>query len=300
MDENLRQRAVTLRRAGLSRRQIRDQLQISDNRKLTELLADEPPPEWTKHPNAKDDLREKARQLRKAGRTYDEIATELVVSKSSVSLWVRYLPKPTPSPERMSRMSEKRWVPYRQAQAQARKETKQTAANEIGELTDRELFLIGVGLYWSEGSKSKPYATREKVTFVNSDPDMIRFYLARLQLLGVTSERLRLHVHIHESADVSAAEHYWTEVTGADPAQFWKTVLKKHNLRTIRKNVNSDYHGCLAVTVLDGADLYRRIEGWWAGLTGAARARFRPITQVGSAVSVRRGVTGNPQDFGSL
>lgn len=42
---------------------------------------------------AKSEQRERARALRLQGRTYDEIVGELGVSKSSVSLWVRDLPR---------------------------------------------------------------------------------------------------------------------------------------------------------------------------------------------------------------
>jgi transposase len=52
------------------------------------------PPDWTRRPNAKDDLRAQARQLRADGQKYNDIAARLGVSKSSVSLWVRDLPTP--------------------------------------------------------------------------------------------------------------------------------------------------------------------------------------------------------------
>jgi len=140
-------------------------------------------------------------------------------------------------------------------------------------MTDRELFLVGVGLYWAEGSKDKPYARRENVTFVNSDPGMIRVYLAWLDLLEVERERLRFSVMIHESADVTGAENYWAEFVGASPASFTKTTLKKHNPKTVRKNVGETYRGCLVIKVLKGADLYRRIEGWWSGMVVEAARR---------------------------
>ncbi len=92
--EGLREQAVALRREGLSRRQIRDQLRVHNNDILNRLLEGEPPPEWTKRPNAKDDLRHRARELRLQGWTYDQIQVELGCSKSSISLWVRDLPKP--------------------------------------------------------------------------------------------------------------------------------------------------------------------------------------------------------------
>lgn len=87
--EELRERAVALRREGLSRRQIRDRLHVDNNDILNRLLEGEPPPAWTKRPNAKDDLRDRARELRLQGWTYDRIQLELGCAKSSISLWVR-------------------------------------------------------------------------------------------------------------------------------------------------------------------------------------------------------------------
>lgn len=140
-------------------------------------------------------------------------------------------------------------------------------------MTDRELFLVGVGLYWAEGSKNKPYRRQERITFVNSDPDMITMFLAWLHLLGIERERLRFSVHIHETADVTRAEDFWARHVGAERSEFRKTALKKHNPSTNRKNVNDAYHGCLRIDVHGGADLYRRIEGWWSGMVVEARRR---------------------------
>lgn len=271
--ESLRPQAIALRHAGLSRRQIRDRLHIHNNDILNRLLEGEPPPEWTKRPNAKDDLRDKARELRKQGMTYDRIQVELGCSKSSISLWVRDLPKPERkrTREEASAIAKRGWEATMKRREEERQETKRAAADEIGQLSDRELFLIGVGLYWSEGSKSKEHRPSERAIFINSDPDMIRVYIAWLRLLSVGCERLRFHVHIHESADVGAAERFWADLVGVDVSDFSKTTLKKHNPKTVRKNVGEDYHGCLAIRVLQAAELYRRIEGWWYGIVLGAK-----------------------------
>lgn len=178
--EGLRERAVALRRAGLSRRQIRDRLHVDNNDILNHLLEGEPPPEWTKRPNAKDDLRDRARELRLQGWTYDQIQVELGCSKSSISLWVRDLPKPErrEPTEQAKLAARKRWEQELAVRDEGRQRTKAKAAQEIGELSDRELFITGVALYWAEGTKDKPHARRERVTFVNSDPSMIRLFLA--------------------------------------------------------------------------------------------------------------------------
>ncbi|MGG7573378.1 hypothetical protein [Streptomyces sirii] len=269
----LRPQVVTLRRAGLSRRQIRDRLGVSlTDATLTYLLEGEPPPEWTKRPNAKDQLRERARELRKQGRTYDEIVAEPGVAKSSVSLWVRDLPKPRKSLEAMHQMREARWAPYREARDRQIVETKAEAAGQIGQLTERELFLTGVGLYWAEGAKDKPYARRECVLFVNSDPGVIQTFLTWLHLLGVEPERIGYRVMIHGTADTAAAERHWADLVGIDVAALQKMTIKKHNPKTVRKNVGEGYHGCLVIRVLQSAELYRRIEGWWYGIVlGATR-----------------------------
>jgi transcriptional regulator with XRE-family HTH domain len=214
-------------------------------------------------------MQARARELRLAGKTYDEIVAELGVAKSSVSLWVRDLPKPRKTAEELRAMNEARWEPHRRTQAELRQQTKEAAASEIGRLTDRELFLVGVALYWAEGTKSKPHRREERATFVNSDPGVIKVYLAWLALLGVEPSRLRFAVMIHESANVADAERYWADLVGVDVTVFGKTTLKKHNPKTVRKNTGDAYRGCLIVRVAKSADLYRRIEGWWCGIVGA-------------------------------
>ncbi|MGW6739785.1 hypothetical protein ACWGDX_03385 [Streptomyces sp. NPDC055025] len=276
--EGLRAQAVALRREGLSRRQIRDRLYVDNNDILNLLLEGAPPPEWTKRPNAKDDLREKARELRLKGLTYDQIQLELGCSKSSISLWVRDLPKPErrDTKEQAKLAAKKRWEHELAVRDEERRTTKAAATAEIGTMSDRDLFVTGVALYWAEGTKDKSYARRESVIFVNSDPSVIRVYLAWLGLLGVGPERLRYRVMIHESADVEAAERYWADLAGVDVSTFQKTTLKKHNPKTVRKNVSEVYRGCLVVRVTQSADLYRRVEGAWYGIVLGTEPTAQP------------------------
>ncbi|MEU3888089.1 hypothetical protein [Streptomyces sp. NPDC029041] len=275
--EGLREKAVALRRQGLSLRQIRDELKIYNNDILNQLVKGEPPPSWTRRPRAKDDLKAKARELRLQGWTYDQIEVELGCSRSSISLWVRDLPKPERkrTPEEASAIAKRGWEATLRMRDEERQRTKEAAKQAVGALSPRELFLVGVGLYWAEGGKDKPYARRENVCFVNSDPGMINVFLAWLDLFGVERERLRFTVMIHESADVAGAEKYWADLVGAERSAFNKTTLKRHNPKTVRKNVGETYRGCLVIKVLRGADLYRRIEGSWYGIVESAH---KPIT----------------------
>jgi transposase len=268
----LEQQAVALRRAGKSRREIKQILGLG-NSTLDRVLRGVPPPQWTRRPKAKDDLHAKARELRARGYTYVEIATELGVSRSSVSLWVRDMPRAgrLSHAEISARKAEgaaRYWASEGLRREARRQAIKAAAASEIGSLSGRELLIGGALAYWCEGSKSKPYRRDDRVTFINSDPGLIRFFMRFLAATGTSSDRLTCSLQIHESADVAAAQRFWERVTGLDPAQFRRPTIKRHNPKTVRKNTGADYHGCLAIHVLRGADLYRRIEGW-AGATMA-------------------------------
>ncbi|MFE9457480.1 hypothetical protein [Streptomyces californicus] len=293
--EGLRAQAVALRREGLSRRQIRDRLHVDNNDLLNRLLQGEPAPEWTKRPRAKDDLREKARELRLRGMTYDQIQVELGCSKGSISLWVRDLPKPEPSRstvEQARLAGRMRWDHELAVRDAERQRTKASAREETLGMSDRELFYTGIALYWAEGTKDKVYDRREGVTFINSDPDVIVVFLAWLELLEVPRQSLAHRVMIHETADVPAAERYWAGLVGVDVSALRKTTLKRHNPKTVRKNVGESYRGCLVVRVARGADLYRRIEGWWSGIATDAASRLGARTDSGLEGIDRPGTVG--------
>src|SRR5579862_3845880 len=89
-------------------------------------------------PNAKGDLRSKARELRVQGLKYDDIAAQLHVSKSTLSLWIRDLPKPVSAAESRRRGTEaarQHWAalqPVRDAQRAAERDA---VSSEIGDIT---------------------------------------------------------------------------------------------------------------------------------------------------------------------
>jgi hypothetical protein len=275
----LQERAVQLRREGKSRRQIKEILGPMSNTTLNDALRDEPPPEWTRRPKAKDGLRARARELRVAGLDYEEIAGALGVSKSSVSLWVRDLPRPArlsyaECRKRAAEGAHRYWATERPVREAQRMAVRDAAAAEIGALSRRELRIAGAIAYWCEGGKSKPHRRSDRVIFINSDPALIGFFLRFLDAAGTPRTDLSFRVYIHENADVESAQRFWLEVTGATIDQFATPTLKRHNPKTVRKNVGDTYHGCLRIDVHRSADLYRKIEGW----ASASMEEHRPAS----------------------
>jgi transposase len=273
--EQLATQAAALRRAGKSRREIKLILGVGHT-VLDRALRDVPPPAWTRRPRAKDDLHAKARDLRARGYTYNEIAAELGVSKGSISLWVRDMPRVGRiSYEEIRKRNAEGVSSYWQAEGLRREARRQAvseaAADEIGTLTDREILIAGAIAYWCEGCKSKPHRPSEEIAFINSDPQLIRFFMTFLAAAGVSRERLICRLMIHESADAAAAQKFWQHITQLPVEQFRRPTLKRHNPTTVRKNTGENYHGCLVIRVRQSAELYRLIEGW-AAAAMAARA----------------------------
>ncbi|MDQ7910967.1 helix-turn-helix domain-containing protein [Phytohabitans sp. ZYX-F-186] len=256
----------------LSTRQIRERLGIG-RELLQEILRGIPPPDWTRRPNAKDDLRARAVELRGQGRSVNAIADELGVSKSTAYLWVRHLPfDKDPEAERARRqahakvMTDARWGGYRVARDELETGIRDKAAQWVGRLKERELVLAGAVLYWSEGAKSKPWRQQHQLDFTNSDPGLVELFIRFVEALGVDRRRLTYRVSIHESADALAASRWWADRIGVDVGEMRRPTLKRHKPVTNRHNTGDGYHGCLVVKVPRSRRLYVRIEGLMAGV----------------------------------
>ena len=265
-----------MRRAGHTIREIQAALGTKSSRKIAEWLRGVPPNPSVFKGKAKVDERERARELRAEGRSLNEIAATLGVSKSSVSVWCRdvFLTEEQRAalalPSQGARL--KRAAGTRAARIRRTEILQGEAAAEIGELSDRELFLVGVALYWAEGSKQKPWRPSGGVSLINSDPQIIRLYLAWLRLLGIPSEDLTYRIVIHDSANVDVATAHWAKVAGTTEAALAKPTIKRHRPTTVRRNTGEGYAGCLVVGVRRSTDLNRRIEGWWAGIVAGVRS----------------------------
>jgi transposase len=273
-------RAVEARRlraqTRMSLAQLRDHFGVSRDT-MAAWLWDEPTPEWTRRPTAKDDLRAEAVALRREGHTVPQIAERLSVSKSSAYLWVKHIPLEATAErahERRSRHSrqvaEARWEPLRMQRDAERARTTESEAGWVGRLSEREVRIMGAVAYWCEGSKAKPWQpNRCQVQFINSDPALILLFIRFVESFGEDRARLRYRISIHESADVEAAGRWWAGVVGVPFEIFRRPTLKTHNPSTVRHNVGDPYRGCLVVDVPKARQLYWRIEGLMRGIAAA-------------------------------
>lgn len=156
----------------------------------------------------------RARALRAEAWTLAEIAAELGVARSSVSLWVRDVPF-VPRPRNRGASSQ-RPHPLAVAKAAEIAAADEAGRSRIGELTDRDLLIAGVALYAGEGGK-----TGSRVRFTNTDPRMVALFCQWFRTFFAPDEsRLRLMLYLHRGLDLAAAQAFWADVTGIPRAQF--------------------------------------------------------------------------------
>jgi hypothetical protein len=173
--------------------------------------------------------RAQARALRADAWTLAEIAAELGVARSTVSLWVRdvaFVPRP-----RNRGAPSQRVHPQRAARLAQVEELRALGIARIGELSRKEHLVAGVALYAGEGAKRDG-----SVRFANSDPRMIAFFMSWLRaFFAVDEARLRLRLYLHEGLDLDAANRYWSELTGIPASQFGAPYRARAD-STIRSN----------------------------------------------------------------
>ena len=78
---------------------------------------------------------------------------------------------------------------------------------EVGKLSRRERFLVGIALYAADGSK-----TAHTVQFTNSDPQMIKFMVGWMrEFLKIDEKRLRGSIWIHLNQQEEKARFFWSK-----------------------------------------------------------------------------------------
>jgi hypothetical protein len=217
----------------------------------------------------KKEEKEAAISLRKQGLSYNEILKTIPVAKSTLSVWLKDIGLATPQKQRLT---EKRRAAQQKAQEACRnaritRETEiiNSAKKEVGRISKREFWLIGAALYWAEGSKQKPNLVSQKVSFNNSDPNMILLFDRWVKaFLDRDKDGIIYSLYIHRTADIKRAQIFWGNLLDT---KIEKVYFKNHNpKKAYRKNTQETYFGLLRIEVRRSTDLNRKIKGWTLGI----------------------------------
>lgn len=217
----------------------------------------------------KEKLKNEVIALRKSGLSYSEILKQVPVAKSTVSLWLRDVGL---SKQQKQRLTDKKLAAIARGGAAKRQQRilltekiHTEAEKELGKLSQREFWLLGIALYWAEGSKEKEGAPGTGVSFSNSDGRMIHLFVKWLtENRGIERQHIRFEIYIHENNKhrLEQVRRYWAEMTGFPVEKFVAVYFKKNKIKSNRKNVGALYYGVLRVKVNASSSLNRRINGW--------------------------------------
>lgn len=212
-------------------------------------------------------IKNQAINLRKEGYSYNYISEHIGVSKSTLHDWLQTV---SYSPNRFTIATiGKARARSGEAKARMKKDSyeiaTQSARNDIGKLTKRDVFMLGIGVYIGEGSK-----TNDIVRIVNSDPTIIRFAVRWfIDVCGLSSDHLVARVHLYPSNNELDAIEYWHKVSTIAKSNFQKSSIDtRKNKKSFR--IGTTPHGTLHVSVRSrgkkefGVALSRRIAGWMA------------------------------------
>lgn len=202
----------------------------------------------------------RARELRAESWTLQDIATELGVSKSSVSRWVRdvdFLPRARSRGHRSMKPHPMHVAKLAEIQRCIRE-----GRERVGAMSEREFLVLGLALYAGEGAK-----TDGSVRFANSDPRLIAIFLMWLRrFFEVDESRLRLRLYLHDGLDIETANVFWSHLTNIPLNQFAKPYRAIAD-PTIRKTKH--IMGCPCV-VYSCSLTHRRVMGMIEAVTSHA------------------------------
>ncbi|MES3032210.1 MAG: hypothetical protein V4699_03140 [Patescibacteria group bacterium] len=217
--------------------------------------------------------KENAIALRKQGKTYSDILRAIPVAKSTLGIWLKEAKLSKAENQKFTEAKRLASLRGGQAKKQQRieKQTKiiSRAKLKIMNISERDLFFIGVTMYWAEGAKEKEYYPGSQLQFSNMDPKMIQVFLVwLLKVCKIGKNMLIFNIFLHETHKnrVGEVKRYWSKITGFPVDKFKSVYWKKNKLKINRKNTHDKYHGVLKIKVKRSSDLVRKITGWSEGI----------------------------------
>jgi hypothetical protein len=212
-------------------------------------------------------IKRKAQALRKDGHGIREIAKTLELQPTTVSYWCRDIVLSGVLIQKIKNKGKKKaqegLLKYGEKVRGQRMERttieKEAGKVFVGEINNRDIFMVGLGLYWGEGYKE----SNSELGFTNSNLFIIKFYMLWLSNLGVNKEDLIFRLTINEAYRVfeSQVRAFWIKNLEIDDSQFSKTTgVKTHLKKEFLPDIQT-YHGILRVKVRRGLKLKNMILG---------------------------------------
>jgi len=228
-------------------------------------------------------VREIALQKRLQGFSYNEIAKEYGVPKSTLSGWFGNVVLSDKARKRLSgrvregvlhglikRNKEQTYLAQKRAAS-----IQHQAKLQIQKLTRKDLMIVGAVLYWAEGYK-RPILrggierTSHVISFVNSDPEMILVFIKfLLSVLEIPQNKLRLVMRLYPHINEQLALRYWMKITGLSRESFFRSTFLVSLASKHKRPYNRLPYGTLQIGVHDTNKFHQLI-----GLINGVKAQW--------------------------
>lgn len=195
----------------------------------------------------KTNERARARILRERdGRSVKEIAAMLGISQSSASTWVRGIPLTASQRRSLESRAQRSRDEARREHFRARRLAYQCEGRARAREESTQ-FAAGCLLYWAEGAKA-----RNAVQFANSDPAMIRYFVAFLRsCYGVPDEAFRIDCNLFadHAERQREIEQFWLDTLGLPSSCLRKSTVNVYSKYSQKKRKNRLPYGTVRVCV---------------------------------------------------
>ena len=205
--------------------------------------------------------------LRRNGLTYSEILKKIIVSKSTLSLWLKDVGLSNPQKQRITEkrmQAQKRGaVAKRQQRLDLIAKIEKDASKDAGHFAEKVFWMVGVALYWAEGNKQKPHDVSCGIKFSNSDPLMVKYFYKWLtNICKISVQDLVFELYVHRGCDIKALKKFWSDKLCLNVDYFEKIRFKPNKFRSYRKNTGEEYRGVVRINVNRSTNLNRKIMAW--------------------------------------
>lgn len=226
-------------------------------------------------------VKEKAIAMRKEGKVYGEILAVISVAKSTLSLWLREVGLSIPQKQHITKLrkqAQQKGARVRHEMAVEKRDgIYDISRDQIGGLSDREVWLLATMAYWAEGTKEKSYRGGQGFDFANMDPRMARvliYWLIYIQKVPQSDIKFEIYIHENSKKKVKIVQEYWSKELSVPVADLQKVRYKTHKINTNRKNTGDLYYGLIRVKVVASSTLTRQLEGWAQGIDGVIKSKI--------------------------
>jgi hypothetical protein len=201
-------------------------------------------------------------KLRKEGFSYADISSKLKIAKSTLSDWLKevvFIPNDLVI-KRVEENNRKISQIKRVDKMNSVLKADQYAKESIGVLSERDIFILGLGIYIGEGSK-----TGDCIRIANSDPRIIRFTMKWFKIcFGLSDSNFKVRIHMYPDNNEDDVIEFWMKMLNIKKEAFYRSLFD-NRLNKKRKNKNILPYGTAHLSIVSdgnkdiGTLLHRKI-----------------------------------------